>query len=98
MATASDDRTIRYWDLRMNSSIKQFVDPGFKNNDLSHVKISPDGQTIFAAASQKLFAFDLKTDKVLINECQNQFDLCGDDINQIQISYNGRFLVGCDDS
>jgi len=98
LATASEDNTIRYWDLRMNSSIKQFVDPAFKETGLSSVKISRDGSQLYAAAGAQVYAFDIKTEKVLINESQKQIPLCGDEINQIQISEDGRFLAGCDDS
>lgn len=62
-ATASEDKTARIWDLRMNSSIKYFTDPIVKK---SMANLVFNDTSLILANSNKLIKFDLINDKPLI--------------------------------
>ncbi len=98
LATASEDHTIRLWDLRLNSSIKRLTCEQFKERDISNAKFSPDGKSIYAGAGNMIFEFDISTDKILIGEPKREKESTRDDINYLGVSNNGKFLAFCDDS
>lgn len=82
----------------MNTSIKQYKDPLFTENPPSNAKMSPDGSKLFVGAGKHILDFDLKTERILINECTKHKELARDEINFVTISPDGKFLASCDDS
>jgi WD40 repeat protein len=86
------------WDLRINSSIKQFKDPLFAENSASNAKMSPDGSRLYVGAGQNILEFDLKTEKILIDKSVRNQEKTRDEINFVTVSPNGKFLASCDDS
>jgi len=98
IATCSDDNTIRLWDLRADESIKVYKDPLFVENTPSNVKILPDGSKILAGAGSNILAFDMKTDKILVEESTLHKNCTRDEINCVAISPDGKYTASCDDS
>ena len=95
--TSSDDKTIRLWDLRKNSSIKRYIDPEFKDKEMANIRFSKDGNKIFQACGNSIYQFDLRTDKILVNNNEKSILSNNDEINHIQVDEENKYIVACDD-
>lgn len=84
--------------MRLNSSIKQFKDPIFEENQPSNAKFSPDGSLLYVGAGNNLLTFDIKTDKILIDNSTLHKESTRDEINYVTISPDGNYIASCDDS
>ena len=82
----------------MNSSIKQYKDPIFKDNSLSNAKINPDGSRLHVGAGRNILEFDLKTEKILIDKSTLSLEKTRDEINFVAVSPDGKYIASCDDS
>lgn len=93
LASGSDDKTVRIWDLNTFKSIRCLV--GFQH-PVNSVAFDPVGTNlVFAASGNSLFYFDLRKPSVILSE-HEQVTFNTDEINQI--STKGSFISLCDDS
>ncbi len=82
----------------MDESIKVYKDPLFIENSPSNAKITPDGSRIIAGAGSNVLAFDMKTDKILVDACMLTKNSARDEINFVAVSPCGKYTASCDDS
>lgn len=98
IATGSDDKCVRLWDLRTNKAIKCVVQ--CFESSVEAVKFSvSDDNFLFAASSNSLFNFDLRKDGIIIKSPVSvNTDAATDEINTIAVSLSGDFVAFGDDS
>lgn len=98
IATGSDDKSIRIWDIRANKAIK-CITQCFESS-VEAVKFSvSDDNTIYAASDRILFSFDLRTNGIIVKSPIMMTDNAAtDEINCIDVKPDGDFLAVADDA
>lgn len=89
---------MRVWDLRLNSSVKRLTCNEIKDKTLSNAKFDHEGSKVYAGLEKEIVQFDLKKDKILIEECSKIKEATRDEINYLNVSNDGKYLASCDDS
>ncbi|KAG0259408.1 WD repeat-containing protein 53 [Actinomortierella ambigua] len=98
LATGSEDKTCRIWDLSTNQSSKAIV--GF-DDAVTAVCWDPlDNQKIYVASGLTLYVFSLATETVILNveKASGIYTGAEDEMNQISVNDRGTFLAVCDDA
>jgi len=62
MFSASEDGTIKLWDLRLNKAAKLLKDSNLKTENYSNLQLDSQNNNLYIACDEKLLAFDIKTD------------------------------------
>ena len=98
IATGSEDKTVRIWDIRADRAIK-CITKCFKSS-VEAVKFGiSDDYTIYAASDRVLFSFDLRTDGIVVKSpIMIARNAATDDINCLDMSSDGNFIAVADDA
>jgi WD40 repeat protein len=98
IASGSDDKSVRLWDIRTNKAIKCVVQCFESSVEAVKFSVSNDN-ILFAASSNSLFNFDLRKDGIIIKSPVSvTTDAATDEINTIAVSMSGDFVAVGDDS
>ena len=64
---------------------------------MANIIFSKDWNKIFQACGNSIYQFDLRTDKILINNNEKSILSNNDEINHIQVDEENKYIVACDD-
>ncbi|KAI8599142.1 WD40-repeat-containing domain protein [Dissophora ornata] len=98
LASGSEDKTCRIWDLRTNRVHKALA--GFESSVTTTSFTPADSHTIYVGSGDKIHTFDLRMESLLLNTTQatKMYDGAEDEINQIQVNHRATYLAACDDA
>ena len=98
IATGSDDKSIRIWDIRTEHASKCIL--GCFDAPIESVRFHPcENHRMFAACGRQLFEFDLRTEGILIRTPRVSLSsIATDDIDAIVFRYDGEEIAVSDDS
>ncbi|KAI7827949.1 WD40-repeat-containing domain protein [Gamsiella multidivaricata] len=98
LASGSEDKTCRIWDLRTDKVHKALT--GFDSSVTTTAFTPADSHTIYVGSGDKVYTYDLRMDSLLLNTTQSTrcYDVAEDEINQIHVNHKGSYLVACDDA
>ncbi|KAL4456895.1 hypothetical protein ABPG74_014533 [Tetrahymena malaccensis] len=95
--TSSDDKTLRLWDLKSKISVKMFTSNEQKKAEqIANCIFGPEFQ-IYVAASKNVIQYDLRKEGIVVTSIEKASNFEMDDINQISLDQNNKFLACCDD-
>lgn len=98
IASGSDDKSVRLWDIRTNKAIKCIVQCFESSVEAVKFSISDDN-ILYAASSNSLFSFDLRKDGIILKSPVSvTTDSAIDEINTIAVNLGGNFIAVGDDS
>jgi WD40 repeat protein len=98
IATGSDDKSVRLWDIRTNKAIKCVVQCFESPVEAVKFSVSED-HLLYAASSNSLFTFDLRKDGIIMKSPTSVItDAATDEINTIAVNLSGDFVAVGDDS
>jgi centriolar protein POC1 len=90
VASGSDDRTVKLWDVVQGSGIHTFHDHSGMVND---VKFHPDGSCLASCSTdKKIKIFDVRSNRLL-----QHYDAHDKAVNSVSFHSNGQFLVSSSD-
>ncbi|KAI9243614.1 WD40-repeat-containing domain protein [Phascolomyces articulosus] len=93
LASGSEDQTCRLWDLRqmrVAKGIQKFDDA------VSSVAFGQKSE-LYLSVGTKIYTYDLRQDGMIISEPVQQYEFSQDEINNIDIHPNGKYLATADD-
>jgi len=97
LASGSEDRTARIWDLRCHRSIRRATSVNIKSAVNAICFCGSQEQFLCAAAENQVFVFDLRRPEVLLVSSEQSFcEIAKEDINQLSCS--GNMIAAADDS
>lgn len=97
IASGSDDHSIRIWDIRTNRAVKCITQCFDSPVEAAKFNVADDN-VLYAASGKGLYAFDLRTDGILIKTPVSlNPNASTDDINAIAVDPAGEFLAVADD-
>ncbi|CAK9020235.1 WD repeat-containing protein 53, partial [Durusdinium trenchii] len=97
LASGGADGSCRLWDLRCTP--RRSVRAALLKDEVSAVAISPTRlELLLAAVGGKVLGFDLRSEKVLLQEPSGERDLARDEINQISIDHAGHLCAVAEDA
>ncbi|KAF9960262.1 WD repeat-containing protein 53 [Mortierella alpina] len=98
LASGSEDKTCRIWDLRTDKVHKALR--GFEDAVTSTTFTPADSHTIYVGTGDKIYTYDLRMESLLLEIAQSTrvYDGAQDEINQIQVNHRGTCLAACDDA
>ncbi|OBZ91898.1 WD repeat-containing protein 53 [Choanephora cucurbitarum] len=96
LASGSEDNTCRIWDLkstRVAKGIKGFSEP------VTSIKFAQKSSLplIYIASGTKVHTFDLRNESVMLTEPIQTYEFSKDEINQIDVNENNKFMATADD-
>ena len=98
IATGSEDKTVRIWDVRVDKAIKCITQCFESSVEAVKFGISDD-YTIYAASDRVLFSFDLRTEGIVMKSpITIAENAATDDINCLDVSSDGNFIAVADDA
>ncbi|EPB89999.1 hypothetical protein HMPREF1544_03111 [Mucor circinelloides 1006PhL] len=103
LASGSEDSTCRIWDLKSRKVLK-----GIKNLDapthcclgfkVTSIKFARKNQPyIYLSSGNKVMTYDLRAEGIIITEPAQVYEFSNDEINNIDINENNKFLATADD-
>lgn len=96
IASGSDDKTVRIWDLRTNRAHK-CIHQCFPDS-VEQVLFSPKvDYELYAACGSRIFLFDLRMEAVVQREASRAINMTADSINHIAIHPKGTHIAAADD-
>lgn len=94
--TGSEDNTARIWDPNSKFSVRAIT--GF-SDAVNSVAFSPiDSNLVFASCGEEIFGYDLRNTSIVLKQFTTSFQGNGDEINEIDIDPQGKYLSACDDA
>ncbi|KAI8375004.1 WD40-repeat-containing domain protein [Choanephora cucurbitarum] len=96
LASGSEDNTCRIWDLKSTQvakGIKGFSEP------VTSIKFAQKSSLplIYIASGTKAHTFDLRNESVMLTEPIQTYEFSKDEINQIDVNENNKFMATADD-
>ncbi|KAF9434887.1 WD repeat-containing protein 53 [Entomortierella beljakovae] len=98
LASGSEDRTCRIWDIRTNRVHKALT--GFKSSVMTTSFTPADSHTIYVGSGNTVFTYDLRMESLILDTTQatKLYEGAEDEINQIQVNHKASYLATCDDA
>ncbi|KAG0379866.1 WD repeat-containing protein 53 [Mortierella sp. AD032] len=99
LASGSEDRTCRIWDLRTEKVHKALT--GFESPVSTTTFTPADSHTIYVGSGTKIHTFDLRMEALVLDSATQStrvYDGAEDEINQIQVNHRATCLAACDDA
>ncbi|KAG0016547.1 WD repeat-containing protein 53 [Entomortierella chlamydospora] len=98
LASGSEDKTCRIWDLRTNKVHKALT--GFESSVITTAFTPADAHTIYVGSGNTIYTYDLRMESLILNTAQSTKTYGGaeDEINQIQVNHRATYLAACDDA
>ncbi|KAK3808578.1 MAG: WD40-repeat-containing domain protein [Benniella sp.] len=98
LASGSEDKTCRIWDIRTNRVHKALT--GFESSVTTTAFTPADPHTIYVGSGDKIYTFDLRMESLILNTTLSTkvYEGAEDEINQIQINHRATYLAACDDA
>ncbi|RCI05367.1 WD repeat-containing protein 53 [Rhizopus stolonifer] len=96
LASGSEDKTCRLWDLQSNKVIKGLS--GF-HEPVTSIKFATKSSMpyMYLSSGTKVYTFDLRNQGMLLTEPIHTYEFSQDEINQIDVHENNQFLATADD-
>lgn len=97
LATGSEDKTIRLWDLRSNRTWKCISNNSIFQQEIGSIFIHEN--YIYCSSSTSLYIFDIRNESLVIKQPSQVYEnITNDDINSIAINSNYNTLAISDDN
>jgi WD40 repeat protein len=98
VASGSDDRSLRLWDIRSGKSVRCAL--GFFSGPVETVCFDQvDSHLLYASSGRDLFSLDLRAENVLVSTPSCSWpSLTADDITAVRSSASGKVLAVGDDN
>lgn len=100
LISGSEDKTVRFWDLRLSKPCFKAI-VGFFGDGIESVVLSPVLDSIaYCSTSSEIFSFDIRTDNAIVKECISSIPIIetDDELNAFRIHPTGKYAVSTHDS
>lgn len=95
LASGSEDNTCRLWDLKTHQVIK-----GIKNlqEPVTSIKFGNKTPHLYLSSGTSVHTYDLRADGIILTEPLNTYNFSQEEINDIDVNENNKFLATADDN
>ncbi|ORY96936.1 quinon protein alcohol dehydrogenase-like superfamily [Syncephalastrum racemosum] len=97
LASGSEDKTCRVWDLRQARAVKGIQNLDDAVSSVAFASGDANAPELYLAVGTKVLAYDLRNTSMILSENARSFEFSKDEINHIDINAKGTFLATADD-
>jgi len=96
LATGSEDKTIRLWDLRSDRAWKSISNTSLFQQEIGSILVHEN--YVYCSNSTSLYVFDIRNELLVIKQPSQVYEnMASDDINSISLNANNNILAVSDD-